>query len=164
MPALLRLQLTRRPDGSTIFRVLRADGSATWQHHQGSQAGFFPIHDLTHYAVESELALSTGFYGLLLAGWDVTDTTGKGARGALPGETIVVEHLVGLMTLERAGSAAWTAETLQRELCDFARARGLPAPPRFTDDQLARVRERMLELHRRWGALEPGQTLDLEFP
>jgi hypothetical protein len=75
----LLVQLVKRADGGSALRCRRADGS--WQTHQGQQAAFFPGHDLTHFAVESELPGTIAFYGLIAAGWDIEDTTGKGRAG-----------------------------------------------------------------------------------
>ena len=80
----MKVELTKRADGGSSLRCVRADGSVTWQSHHGRQALFFPVHDLTHFAVESVLAGKTGFYGLVAVGWDIEDTTGKGKRGAIP--------------------------------------------------------------------------------
>src|SRR5688572_21044751 len=93
----LTVNLVARPDGRAVLRVVRADGSSTWQVHDGPQAAFFPFHDLTHLAVETVLGTRDGFYGLLADGWDIADTGGRGARGPLPPEALLVEHLVGLL-------------------------------------------------------------------
>src|SRR5207302_930128 len=55
---------------------------------QERDAAFFALHDVTHFAVESTLGFRRGFYGLIIEGWDVEDTTGKGARGPLPKEAV----------------------------------------------------------------------------
>ena len=102
----LRVQLTKRPDGGAVLRCVRADGSATWQRQDGPRAMFFPFHDLTHLAVESTLGFRAGFYGLIADGWDIDDTGGKGRRGRLPPEAVLVEHVVGLFDRERVGGAA----------------------------------------------------------
>ena len=90
---MLRIQITKRPDGNGVLRCVRADGSVTWQ-KQERHAAFFALHDLTHFAVESTLGFRRGFYGLIAEGWDVEDTTGKGARGPLPDEAVEVEVLL----------------------------------------------------------------------
>jgi hypothetical protein len=151
----LRIRLTRRGDGA-ILSCTRADGSTTWQKHGGTQAAFFPYHDLMHYAVESALGLDRGFFGLVAAGWDIEDTTGKGARGPIPGEAIVVEHLVGLLAVERSDGTRLTADRFDEEMASFATSRGLPAPAPVDDESLR-------ELFARWGALEDGGALEVEF-
>lgn len=159
----LRIEITKRTDGGAVLRCTRADGSATWQPHHRRQAAFFPLHDLTHYAVESELGFRSGFYGLVADGWGIEDTGGKGARGPLPPEAIAVEHIVGSLDLERAGAAAWTAADFNEQAAAFAASGGRPAPRPLTDAEIARVRDRALELFARWGALAPGETLVLSF-
>ena len=66
MPELV-LQFTKRKNGGALLRCIRADGSSTWQRHAGNRAAFFPLHDLTHYAVETELGFVRGFTLLLKA-------------------------------------------------------------------------------------------------
>lgn len=152
------IQLTKRGDGGAVLRCRRADGSVTWQTHQGARAAFFPSHDLTHFAVESELPGTVAFYGLIAAGWDIEDTTGKGARGPLPPEAVMVEHFVGLLDVER-GSGHWMSGAEFRSALEDA---GKPAPL-LDDDALTRIRARRSELLARWRGLAPGATLELEF-
>ena len=152
------IQLTKRADGGAVLRCERADGSVTWQTHQGTRAAFFPSHDLTHFAVESELAGAVAFYGLIAAGWDIEDTTGKGARGPLPPEAVMVEHIVGLLDIER-GSGHWMSGA---EFRSALRDAGKPAPL-LDDDTLTRIRARRSDLLGQWRELPAGATLELEF-
>jgi hypothetical protein len=160
----LILQFTKRKDGGALLRCVRADGSATWQRQEDNRAAFFPLHDLTHYAVETELGFGRGFYGLIADGWEIADTTGKGRRGPLPDETIEVEYIVGSLGAERSGGSAGTAEAFNALAAAFAKTRGQPEPRPLTDAELTRVRSRIDELFTRWRALSPGATLELAFP
>lgn len=158
----LTIELTRRADGGSVLRCIRRDGTETWQRHEGRQAAFFPVHDLTHYAVETVLGFRQGFFGLVAAGWEIEDTGGKGARGALPTEAVLVEHLVGFLDVERATGATWSAEEYAVQLAQ----RGLneaAAPQPITDDALQRVRERRDALLAEWAAVPPGGRLGLLF-
>jgi hypothetical protein len=155
----LRIQLTKRTDGGAVLKCIRADGSETWQKQEGKHAAFFPLHDLTHFSVENELGVRSGFYGLIADGWSIDDTTGP-----LPEEALFVENVVGTLDTERAGSARWSAEEFNDSTERHARNSGRALPRRLTDDELARVRKRRAELFARWNALEPGQTLELTFP
>jgi hypothetical protein len=157
----LLVQLTKRADGGALLRCVRANGSTTWQRHEGRQAAFFPLHDLTHLAVETTLGCRHGFYGLLADGWDIDDTGGKGARGPLPAEARTVEHLVGFLDVERATGAAWTAAEVTAHLA-AAGAGSIGAAP-LTDDDLTRIRERRRDLFARWAATPPGAVLELPF-
>ena len=128
-----------------------------------NRGAFFPLHDLTHYAVETELGFSRGFYGLIAAGWEIADTTGKGTRGPLPNEAIEVEYIVGALGAERSGGAISTAEEFNQLAATFAHARGMPEPRALTDEELTKVRARIDELFLKWRTL-PGATLELLFP
>lgn len=154
----LLVQLVKRADGGSVLRCRRADGSVSWQTHQGQQAAFFPSHDLTHFAVESELPGTIAFYGLIAAGWDIEDTTGKGARGSLPPDAVMVEHIVGLLDLERGSGHLMSGAEFRSALHDAA----TPAPL-LDDDTLARIRACRSELLGRWRDLRAGATLELRF-
>jgi hypothetical protein len=160
----LKIQFTKRADGSVLMKCVRRDGSATWQRQEGNHAAFFPLHDLTHYAVETELGFRRGFYGLLAEGWDIAETTGKTTRGPLPNEALEVEYLVSAFSAERAGGVRATAAEFNELAATFASAKDMPSPRRLTDDDLAKVRSRFDSLATRWRALPPGETLELEFP
>jgi hypothetical protein len=122
------IEFTKRADGRTVLRCARADGSVTWQCNDDQNARFFPLHDLTHYAVETELGFAHGFFGLIAEGWDIDETTGKTARGALPNEAIEVEYIVSAFLAERAGGAAASAAEFNQLAATFADAKGMPAP------------------------------------
>jgi hypothetical protein len=162
MPDLL-IQLTKRPDGGAMLRCVRANGSATWQRHRGHQAGFFPRHDLTHYAVETILGFRRGFFGLIADGWDVEETEGRSAQGSLPAEAIAVEHIVGFLEVEAASGAEWSAAEFSEFLDRAGVGHTFGGGRSLTDDDLARVRALRQELMTRWAALAPGEILELSF-
>ncbi|MDP9098575.1 MAG: hypothetical protein M3N48_06215 [Verrucomicrobiota bacterium] len=143
---------------------MRADGSITWQRNDDQNARFFPLHDLTHYSVETELGFARGFFGLIAEGWNIDETTGKTARGALPNEALEVEYLVSALSAERAGGVVASAGEFNPLAATFASAKGMPPPRRLTDEELVKVRARFEELAGRWRALPPDATLELVFP
>lgn len=144
---MLQIEIVKRATG--VLRCIRRDGSVTWQ-KQAKHAAHFALHDLTHYAVETTLGYRRGFFGLVAAGWDIGDTTGKGANGPLPDESREVEAMVGLFDRERMSETPWTAE----EFNEFA-------PRRITDADLNNVRALRAELFQQWSAVPPGGTLKL---
>ena len=157
------IEFTKRVDGSAVLKCVRPDGSSTWQRQEGNHATFFPLHDLTHYAVETELGYRRGFYGLIAEGWEIADTTGKGSRGALPNEALEVEYVVSALAAERAGDGAAGAEEFNDLAAAFAQSRGMPLPTKLTEDELARIRARFERLATKWTALPPGETMELLF-
>jgi len=152
----VRVQIIKKADGSGVLRCVRADGSVTWQKQTDRHAAYFALHDLTHFAVETTLGYQRGFFGLIAEGWDIEDTTGKGARGPLPPEAGQAEMMVGVLFAEGAGGVIWTVE----EFNEFAAMQG--ARP-LTADEIARVKKKRSELFQQWSAVEPGATLELQF-
>lgn len=150
MPGML-IRIKKKTDGSAALSCARPDGTVTWQRQDGAQGRFFPLHDLTHYAVETVLDLR-GFYSLVAAGWDLTDFGQPWRRGPLPPEAHAVEQIVGFLDTERASGREWCAADLR-----------LALPFTLADDDLRRVRDARRELFARWAALPAGDTLELQF-
>src|SRR5687767_14096302 len=106
----LVIRIKKGGDGRTSLSCTRADGTTTWQRQEGAQASFFPRHDLTHYAVETVLRHRRGFYGLVAAGWDLSDFGTPWPRGKLPKDAHTVEMIVGFLDLDRAAGRMGTVE------------------------------------------------------
>jgi hypothetical protein len=159
----LTIRIKKNADGRTSLSCTRADGSTTWQRMDGSQAAFFPRHDLTHYAVETVLDHDKGFYGLVAAGWDLTDFGSPWPRGRLPLDANITEMIVGFLDLERASGQIGRAEDLNANLAQFCRENSLAAPRPLSDEDLNRVRQKRAELFARWEKVRPGDALELPF-
>lgn len=160
---LLRVQITKRVGGGAVLNCVRADGTVTWQRQDGPHGVFFPYHDLTHFAVESVLGFRRAFYGLLADGWTIDETGGKGARGRLPHETILVEHIVGLFDSERRSLDTMTAAEFNALQAGFLEEKRIDMTRTVTDADLIAVRTRMRELFRAWAETAEGGTLELPF-
>jgi hypothetical protein len=163
MPGLT-IRIKKQKDGTAALTCTRPDGSATWQRQHGAQARFFPLHDLTHYAVETVLGHRRGFYGLVAEGWDLSDFGTPWPRGPIPSDAEPAEVIVGFLDMERASGTTWTAAELNEKLALYHATRADFAPATITDEQLARIRERMGELFARWAAVPAGDALELTFP
>jgi len=105
------------------------------------------------------LGTRRAFFGLIAAGWEIEDTTGKGARGPLPEEAVIVEHLVGLLDAERASGEILGAPALR----DFLAAAGVTPPAALTDQTLGAIRALRGELFSRWQGVAPGRSMELVF-
>lgn len=154
------IQLKKGRDGPSTLACVRADGSRTW----GKEHPFFPLHDLTHCAVESVLGFNEAFFGLIAAGWNIDDFAKPGASAKLPLQALLAEHLVGVFDRERALAQPLTAaevnEAVVASLAPADRARFRP----LTEAQLASVRALRHTLESRWWDLAPGTTLEVAFP
>lgn len=163
MPDLL-VRIKKKTDGSAALTCTRSDGSVTWQRQDGGQGLFFPLHDLTHYAVERVLGLRRAFYGLLAEGWDMSDFGKAGAREPIPEDAMIAELIVGFFDLERATGVLGTAEDFNEKLTSWLADNNKPATPfRMTDAQLGAIRELRAELFTRWRALPSGEALEIPF-
>jgi hypothetical protein len=160
----LTVRIKKNADGSAALTCTRADGSVTWQRQQGRQGRFFPRHDLTHFAVETELGHRRGFYGLVAEGWDISDFGTPWPRGPIPADADPSELIVGFFDAERAVGEEWTAADFDWKAATYFREHGLAGtPPTLTDDDLRRIRERMRALFAQWEAVPPGGALELPF-
>ena len=162
------VKLKRAPDGSAALAAVRADGSSTWQRQLGLRGQFFPMHDLTHYAVETVLDYREGFFGLIAAGWEISDFAPPFPRGSIPTGAREVEIVVSLIDTERPDAAGWTAGEFreQGELYVASRRATGKDPgdmPALSDEDLDQIRVLRGELLERWAATKAGETLELVF-
>jgi hypothetical protein len=159
----LRIRFTKRANGAVILQCVRRDGSATWERHD-KQGVFFSFHDLSHFAVEKVLGFRKGFYGLIVDGWDIAETTGKGARGKLPSESILVELVVGLLDRERVGGASpLSAAEFNAQVAEFVANDQLDATRILSEVELMAVRQRIQALQSQWAEVPPGSSFELVF-
>ncbi len=137
-----------KPDTLTC---IRDDSSITWTHlHSG-----FVQHDLGHYVAETTCGFKNAFFSLVAKGHDIPDfSRPKSERPfEIPQEATAVEPLVALLQAE-----LW--ESFPAPLLESNSA---CLPPNVTEAQIESMRKQLRELLRRWGNLEPGESMELEF-
>jgi hypothetical protein len=157
----LRIRIKKGRDGPNSLVCIRADGSHTMQHHP---TDFFPVHDLTHYAVETTLGYRRGFFGLVAEGWDLSDFGAPWPRGPIPADADPAELIVGFLDMERHTGTRLSTPEFNATMAAWYAQHGLPAPEdTLSEEQLANIRARISELVGRWEALAPGETLELLF-
>ena len=166
MPArpALTIALARRKDGAVVFTLRRTDGTTTWQKRAGPTAEFFAVHDLTHYAVETELDFRRAFYGLVAEGWALADFGTPWPRGPLPLEALPAEVIVGCFDAARAAGERLTADACNASAATYFATAGVASAVSVSDEDLDRVRARLSDLVWRWHALPPGETMELAWP
>lgn len=163
MPDLL-IRIKKKSDGSAALTCLRADGSVTWQRQDGRLGAFFPLHDLTHYAVETVFGFRRAFYGLLAEGWDLSSFGEPGTKNRLPEDATLAELIVGFFDLERSTGNAASADEFNDKIRDYLADNKFPPTSVCVDEeQLARVRQLRTELFARWREVAAGETLELPF-
>jgi hypothetical protein len=156
----VRIQLKKGRDGPPTLACVRADGTRTWS----KVHPFFPVHDLTHCAVESVLGFREAFFGLVASGRDIDDFDRPGSASRLPTEAVVAEHIVGVFDMERGVGQAFGETEFNRGLNDALRAHGLPEFRPLSEEELHRIRSLRGELVSRWYSTAPGDTLEVPFP
>lgn len=158
----LRFVKARHRDRPHTLTCVRDDGTSVGQ----TSTEFFIAHDLTHFAVESTLALDEAFYGLLNRGWTFESFSEKQREShksrVLPTEAIYAELLVSSYDLERTAGPLPDNERLQRFDAQCKEA-GL-ARFEVSPEQLAEIRRLRDELFAKWTALAEGEVLGLTFP
>src|SRR5215213_5602313 len=163
MPDLL-IRIKKKTDGSAALSCIRADGSTTWQRQDGQQGRFFPLHDLTHYSVETVLGFHSAFFGLVASGWDISDFEKKEMRTRMPNEALLGELIVGLLDVERATGERSSADDCNWKIQTYHEEHGLPALAfEISDEQVGRIRAVRADLFARWAAVSPGDVLELSF-
>lgn len=154
------VQLKNGRDGPPTLVCVRADGSRTWS----KVHPFFPLHDLTHYAVESVLGFTQAFFGLIASGWDIDAFAARGAAARLPDEALWAEHIVGILDLERGMNRALPREEFNQALEESFTGKATPRSRPITDDELTAIRALRSDVVARWWRLAPGEALELRFP
>ena len=107
----MQIALCRFVGKPTTITCIRDDGSITWQTY-GPHSDFFAIHDLTHYAVETELGYKHGFFGMIAQGRDINDF-GPGSAASLHPEAFHAEMLAGLLSTAEGNGARLTYEEIK---------------------------------------------------
>ncbi len=160
---MIRMKKVR--DG-VVLSCIRDVGEAAVQ--RTGHGGFFALHDLMHFAVETTLEAQEAFFGLLAAGWSFETFSDKNdpRYDTLPTEAIQVENLVGLL-LQRLSDRSWEdpelapvmAEDVSREMASI-----MAVPLSIGASDLTNIFRRFWDLAARWRALPQGEHLELEFP
>lgn len=162
--ARLLVRIKKKTNGEAALTCERPDGSVTWQRQEGQLGRFFPLHDLTHFAVESVLGFDAAFFGSISNGWDISDFAAPGAKNRLTQQAFVAEMLVGFFDLEQRTGVLGDADDFAWKAATYCEERKMPSMPfRITDAQIVAIRAKRGELFAAWRAVSPGETLELRF-
>ena len=161
----MRLLFIKKEHQPSVFKCIRSDGTETWMKITQS---FTIEHDLVHYAVETTLNFQQAFYGLLMAGYNITDFEAPRhlrlpalLPSNLPLEAQQAEILVNLFQtdLHNEGDIedfiSVARFTFQTQAVPF---------PSITNREVAQIRANIRILLRKWHELTAGETLELVFP
>lgn len=155
----MRIRITKGRNGPNTLTCFRDDGSSTWAKVQD----YFPLHDMTHFVVETTLRIPNAFYSLVADGWNIPDFAVKGSSKRIPPEANLVEALVSRLQQELMPGAQFTVDSYNEEVLAVLEGIGNPSRRPVTEEELNEMRVRLGELMARWRALEPGESLELIF-
>ena len=156
----MQIRLTRLSNDRHRLELIRDDDTIEARELETRSA---LLHDLVHYAVETEAGLKASFYGRLARG-----ETYDALTAALPPDAeamqteAVVARLQGI-----AKNDTWSdvdPERFVESVTAAFRALGGVPPTWLTGDLILRVRERLRRVQGQWRATPFHQTLALEFP
>lgn len=160
---VLRLRFKKVLDGRPSLACHRPDGTVAVQR----QPEAFPVHDFTHYAVETVLGLRHAFYGLMADGWDFDDFGNPWPSGPLPVEAAWAEHVVGIFWREVGAGFSLPDKTPLDEI-NWAVAQASEVvgfrDRHLTAQEVDAIRQTQQDLIARWRSLPKGETLELGFP
>ncbi len=159
----MRIAFRRIDDSRHVLELTRADGATE---SVECETRSYLVHDLLHYAVESEAGLSGGFWGSLAAGKtlaEMNDRTGAGMAGVpgMPGEMGAIEQIVGALHGVTKGR---TAQDVVAGVKRFNESIGVTTPAWLTVAMVEAVQERMRRLRGQWNATPRGGRMELSFP
>ena len=153
------IRLTRLSNERHRFEIVRANGASDARELETRS---FLIHDLVHFAIESEAQLGASFYGRLAAGESYE------ALGAAPpptGEGMQTERIVGPIqsAFARDDWPTRDTDTFAAMLAASFANLGEEAPDWLNGDLIRRVRERLRQIMGQWRATPFHQTMELAF-
>ena len=154
------IRLTRLTNERHRLELVRDDGTRE-AHEMETRSAL--LHDLVHYAVETEAGLDASFYGQLASGktYEALMTEQPADPEGMQTEGVVV-RIQGI-----AKNDTWSGvdpESFAESIAAGFRSLGDDPPAWLTGDLIVRVRERLRRVQGQWRATPFHQTLVLEFP
>lgn len=155
----MTISFSKHSNKQHTLSCTRNDGSQTWM----QVSDFFIVHDLTHYAVETELNYKKAFYGMLNNGVNISDfEKPKHERTVvLTEEAIITEHLVNLFAIDYNQGAienfnAMLLESIEKENISYK-------APQLSNEQLTSIRSTIKHYMLQWNKLPDGESLTLNY-
>jgi hypothetical protein len=150
MSALV-VRLTRFNPTRHRFEAIRADGTREAREFETKS---LLLHDLVHFAVESEAKLRGGFYGALADGADY-DAPREGSQA------MAIESVVGPLQGALKGEIDPHAFVTRHRAAQ--QSMGSQSPDWLTPELITRVLERLRQLQGQWRATPFGESMELRF-
>jgi len=154
------IRLTRLTNECHRLELVRDDGTREARDLETRSA---LLHDLVHYAVETEAGLKSSFYGLLASGKTYDALSAEPSQDPEAMQTEAVVARIQGMTKSDAWADIDPDAFAQLIIAGF-RSIGREPPAWLNGGLIVRVRERLRRVQGQWRATPFHQTLALEFP
>ena len=154
----MRVSFVKLSDERHALEVVRDDGR---RERVECETRSYLMHDLLHFAVESEAGLTGGFWGRLATGTTLKEMNDRTRPvGPESPELSAIEQLVGAL---HGATKGRSSEELVAGMRRFAEALGQGRPDWLTEPFVGRVKERLRRLAGRWNATPYGGSMDLDW-
>lgn len=154
----LVVQLTRVSPTHHRFEIRRPDGTGE---QRELETKTFLLHDLVHFALESEAGLRSSFYGRLAQGAVYADFADPAAAAAHGPELLATELLAG--SLQKALVGDFDPAAFQARFVGYLDSIGEVPPAWLTVELLGRVQAHLRTLLGRWRGTPFGDAMELRF-
>ncbi len=128
------VEFSRKKSGSVVMKITRNNGSETWSKLRRGMED----HDLAHIAVENELKLKKGFFGLIDKGAEITDFEDKDKQPVIHLESNQTEYLVNHLQVEYRSSK--DTFDLLSTLKETLESREIPMMSNLSQDVIDNIR------------------------
>lgn len=153
--SVLRIRLTRLSNDRHRLEAIRPNGEVEMLELE-TRSGL--VHDLVHFALESEAGLKNSFYGQLARGVGYDSMASSGPDTP---EGVKTEMVVGVLQGPIKGEVDPAA--FVENLRTIWASLGREPPDWLTPDVIAGAVRRFRAIYGRWRATPFGETLELEF-
>lgn len=148
----MRIRITKTPNGHQLI-CTRRNGTST----ESSVRSSLPEHDLANYAVEQELHLDQGFFGLINEGYSIEQLGDPEVIRTLPPQAMEAEVLTRNLQGLSNGAVA------QSDFIASVEAELPRASKGLTDEAITRMLQTYVTLLNSWEQLEEGAALELRW-
>jgi hypothetical protein len=153
----MRVRFHKLSDERHVLEIERDDGT---REGVECETRSYLSHDFLHLAVESQAALSEGFWGRLAAGTTLAAMNDRAMPSSTPAMARI-EQVVGMLAgLAKGRSGA----ELHAALRDYERDQGDALPEWVTEPFVLGVEERLRRLIGHYRATPFGEAMEVVFP
>jgi len=160
----MKIRFKKGKKGTDVLECVREDGTVTWSHVRPGMM----VHELLHYAVETELGFKNAFYGILAKGYGIEEFESDRSKRPtalmpknLPKEAHWAEIIVGLFQTQL--SDRQKIESFREMIEQACTMRGLAPPDALTEENYEKVWQTFQILYKKWKHLEWGEDLVVDF-